>query len=100
MKAAATTSCSARGGRNSEAALQHTLRARITVQASFDEFNLDIRLLYQGETPEFPDRRPSKEQFRDNGVRLLAHFMLSRNADRVRPDAKNGRAQVHFHFDH
>src|SRR5713101_3971569 len=74
----------------------------ITVEASFDEFSLDIRVSYQGEALEFPDRRPSNEQIRDsdNGVRLLAGFMLRRNADRVRSDAKDGRALVHFHFDH
>ncbi len=74
----------------------------ITLEASFDEFNLDIRVSYQGEALEFPDRRPSNEQIRDsdNGVRLLAGFMLRRNADRVRSDAKDGRALVHFHFDH
>jgi NCS2 family nucleobase:cation symporter-2 len=74
----------------------------ITLEASFDEFNLDIRVLYQGEALEFPDRRPSNEQIRDSddGVRLLAGFMLRRNADRVRSDAKDGRAVVHFHFDH
>jgi hypothetical protein len=72
------------------------------IEASFDEFNLDIRVSYQGEALEFPDRRPSIEQIRDSddGVRLLAGFMLRRNADRVRSDAKDGRALVHFHFDH
>jgi xanthine permease XanP len=74
----------------------------IALEASFDEFNLDIRVSYQGEALDFPDRRPSNEQIRDSddGVRLLAGFMLRRNADRVRSDAKDGRALVHFHFDH
>jgi xanthine permease XanP len=74
----------------------------ITLEASFDEFNLDIRVSYQGEALEFPDRRPSIEQIRDsdNGVGLLAGFMLRRNADGVRSDAKDGRALAHFHFDH
>ena len=74
----------------------------IILDASFDEFNLNLRVSYQGEALEFPDRRPSIEQIRDsdNGVGLLAGFMLRRNADRVRSDAKDGRAQVHFHFDH
>ena len=74
----------------------------ITLEASFDEFNLDIRVFYQGEVLEFPDRRPSNEQIRDSddGVRLLAGFMLRRNADSVRSDSRDGRAMVHFHFDH
>jgi hypothetical protein len=52
--------------------------------------------------PKFPHQRPTNEQIRqgDDGARLLAGFMLRRNADRVRSDAKDGRASVLFHFDH
>ena len=51
---------------------------------------------------EFPRQRPTNEQIRqsDDGARLLAGFMLRRNADSVRSDAKDGRASVLFHFDH
>jgi NCS2 family nucleobase:cation symporter-2 len=74
----------------------------LVIEASFDEFNLDIRVYYEGEGLEFPDRRPSIEQIRDSeaGDRLLAGFMLRRNADRIRADSKDGRTIVHFHFDH
>jgi xanthine permease XanP len=74
----------------------------LVIEASFDEFNLDVRVSYQGPALEFPDRRPSIEQIRDSedATRLLAGFMLRRNADRVRSDLKDGRAVVHFHFDH
>jgi xanthine permease XanP len=52
--------------------------------------------------PKFPQQRPTDEQIRqgDDGARLLAGFMLRHNADRVRSDAKDGRASVLFHFDH
>jgi NCS2 family nucleobase:cation symporter-2 len=74
----------------------------LVLEASFDEFNLDVRVSYEGPALEFPDRRPSIEQIRDSedSARLLAGFMLRRNADRVRSDSKDGRAVVHFHFDH
>jgi hypothetical protein len=36
----------------------------------------------------------------DEGSRLLAGFMLRRNADRTRSEWKDGRARVLFHFDH
>lgn len=75
----------------------------MTVTASFDEFNLDVRLAYQGELLEFPDRRPSPDEIRDrpDGARRLAGFMLRRNADRVRSESESGgRSTVHFHFDH
>jgi NCS2 family nucleobase:cation symporter-2 len=77
-------------------------RGPMTVTASFDEFNLDVRLEYEGALLEFPDRRPSDREIReaDDGVRRLAGFMLRRNADRVRSEVANRKSAVHFHFDH
>jgi len=74
----------------------------MVISVTFDEFNLDIRLTYRGEMPEFPEQRPTPEQIRDseNGARLLAGFMLRRNADRVRAEWNEGTANVYFHFDH
>jgi NCS2 family nucleobase:cation symporter-2 len=74
----------------------------LVMEASFDEFNLDVRISYRGAAPEFPDQRPSNEQIRasEEGAKLLAGFMLRRNADRVRAESKDGVARVHFHFDH
>jgi len=74
----------------------------MTVEASFDEFNLDVRLTYQGELLEFPSVRPGEREIRETeeGMRRLAGFMLAHNADRVRSEAANGRVQVLFHFDH
>jgi xanthine permease XanP len=74
----------------------------IVIETSFDEFNLDVRVTYQGEQLTFPDQRPSLAEIRDSeaGARLLAGFMLRRNADRTRSEWKDGSARVLFHFDH
>jgi len=74
----------------------------IVIEASFDEFNLEVRVLYSGEMPEFLDTRPTNEEILENpdGSKLLGGFMLRRNADRVRADRKDGLTRVHFHFDH
>jgi NCS2 family nucleobase:cation symporter-2 len=74
----------------------------ITIEATFDEFNLDVRIIYAGEEMRFPDVRPSFEQIRDSaeGARLLAGFMLRRNADRIRSESNADRSRVVFHFDH
>lgn len=74
----------------------------IVVEASFDEFNLDVRVRYRGDVLTFPSQRPSLAQIRESedGVRLLAGFMLRRNADRTRSEIKDGHARVLFHFDH
>jgi xanthine permease XanP len=78
------------------------VQSDIIVEASFDEFNLDIRVSYDGAVMEFPDKRPSDEDISDSedGVRLLAGYMLRRNADRVHAETKDGKSSVLFHFDH
>jgi NCS2 family nucleobase:cation symporter-2 len=74
----------------------------LKLEASFDEFNLDVRLTYSGDPLEFPHQRPSEREIieAEDGTRRLAGYMLRRNADRVRSEVRNGRVQVLFHFDH
>jgi NCS2 family nucleobase:cation symporter-2 len=74
----------------------------IAIEASFDEFNLDVRVHYQGELLELPDRRPTDQEIRESadGVRRLAGFLVRRNADRARATSLRGRVTIHFHFDH
>lgn len=74
----------------------------ITVEARFDEFNLDVRISYRGEALEFPDERPSGREIIETeaGYRRLAGFMLRQNADRIRTAVKDGANVLEFHFDH
>lgn len=74
----------------------------MTLTASFDEFNLDLEAAYPGMPLVFPNTRPSKEDLREDpdSVRLLAGFMLRRNADRTDVMSRDGKAVVKFHFDH
>ena len=78
------------------------LKGSVRVDASFDEFALDIELSYEGQQLELPETRPSEEDIRETeeGLRKLAGFMLRRNADRVKSAYKGNLATVHFHFDH
>lgn len=70
--------------------------------ASFDEFNLDVRVSYDGPPLELPEKRPTNEEIMasEEGERKLAGFMLRRFADRVSVAHRNGRSTVLFHFDH
>ena len=74
----------------------------LVLEASFDEYNLDVRLAYEGDALKFPDQRPTDEEIieTEDGARRLAGFILRHNADRIRPEVKDGRASVMFHFDH
>jgi NCS2 family nucleobase:cation symporter-2 len=86
-----------------EAATDHcNVRGPIRIDASFDEFNLDLTMTFEGDVLELPEKRPSEAAIRqtDDGIRLLAGFMLRRNADRVHSERIGEKAVVRFHFDH
>jgi NCS2 family nucleobase:cation symporter-2 len=74
----------------------------LDIEATFDEFNVDIRVSYEGALLELPEKRPTNEEIMetDDGHLRLAGFMLRRLADRVSAVHKAGRSTVAFHFDH
>ncbi|MEO6032194.1 MAG: solute carrier family 23 protein, partial [Burkholderiaceae bacterium] len=74
----------------------------LVIEASFDEFNLDLRVSYDGAPLELPEMRPSLEEIvaSDEGERKLAGFLLRRSADRVSARRAGSRATILFHFDH
>jgi xanthine permease XanP len=86
-----------------EAVAEHASpRGPIRLEAAFDEFSLDVRVIYEGELLPLPDSRPSDEEIRtrDDGVQRLAGFMLRRNADQVSSTRRGEACTVHCHFDH
>lgn len=74
----------------------------IEVAASFDEFNLNLRVSYSGPALELPETRPRNEEIKvpDEGQWKLTGFMLSRHADRVQSRYRDGCETILFHFDH
>jgi NCS2 family nucleobase:cation symporter-2 len=72
------------------------------LEASFDEFNLDVRINYHGEALVIPDRRPTEEEVLESegGERLLAGYLIRRSADRVRAFRRPDEAVLEFHFQH
>lgn len=74
----------------------------LAIEATFDEYNLEVHVGYRGDLLELPDVRPSERAVREDedGARRLAGFMLRRNADRTTSSWRDDRAVVHFHFDH
>ena len=66
----------------------------VVITARFDEFNLDVEVSYIGKPLQFPMQRPTIEQIRDDdeGVSLLAGYLLRQNADRIRTEQKHGRS--------
>ncbi len=77
-------------------------RSDITVEVSFDEFNLDMDIQYEGTPMEFPAERPTEgELISDTRTTVkLAGFMIMNYVDRLRTELKGDLCRVRFHFDH
>jgi xanthine permease XanP len=73
----------------------------VTVDAKFDEFNLNVEIAYQSIPQGLPDYRPSEKilEGQDDHARL-AGFLLRRNANRVGFGTKGDVMTLRFHFEH
>jgi NCS2 family nucleobase:cation symporter-2 len=75
----------------------------VTVEVSFDEFNLDMDLWYEGTLMEFSAARPPTPDellSDDTAVARLSAFLISRSADGVTSALHDGRCHVRFHLEH
>jgi NCS2 family nucleobase:cation symporter-2 len=74
----------------------------LRVDATFDEFNLDIRVSYPGAPLALPATRPTNEEIMasEAGQHALAGFLLRRFADRVQCTHVAGHSSILFHFEH
>jgi len=72
------------------------------VEASFDEFNLDVRVKYKGAPLIIPERKPTPREIiaSEEGERLLAGYLLRQSADRINCKAFGNVAEVQLHYDH
>lgn len=74
----------------------------VEVEASFDEFNLDVRVRYIGVLLEIPERKPTPREIvaNESGERLLAGYLLRRSADRIGSVQSGDTAEIILHYDH
>jgi NCS2 family nucleobase:cation symporter-2 len=77
-------------------------KGKIKADVSFDEFNLDIDLRYDGMQMEFPTMCPTEtDLLRDEKATVkLSGFIITHYVDTVKSDLKEGLCRVQFHFDH
>ncbi len=74
----------------------------VKMDVSFDEFNLDVNVAYQGIPFEFPDKKPTKEDLvNDESAALkLSAFMIKRFPDSLKSEHKEDNIKIHLHFNH
>lgn len=72
------------------------------IEASFDEFNLDVRVRYKGMPLIIPERKPTPREIiaSEEGERLLAGYLLRQSADRINCKASGIMTEVQLHYDH
>jgi NCS2 family nucleobase:cation symporter-2 len=72
------------------------------VEASFDEFNLDVSVRYKGVPLVIPERKPTPREIiaSEDGERMLAGYLLRQSADRINCKASGNAAEVQLHYDH
>ncbi|MEI8243588.1 MAG: solute carrier family 23 protein [bacterium] len=82
--------------------LAGTTKGTIEIQARFDEYCLDVLVLYAG--PPFPtsEKLPSPVQHLedDHAIKHLPETLIRHFADRVAVDTHNDRQRVTLHFEH
>jgi xanthine permease XanP len=78
------------------------VKGKAQTEVSFDEFNLDVDIRYDGGLMEFPSRRPTKDALLadEKAFAGLSGFLIRQYADRVKSEVVNGRCRVQLHFDH
>ncbi|WP_283814541.1 uracil-xanthine permease family protein [Bradyrhizobium australiense] len=74
----------------------------VEVEASFDEFNLDIRIRYVGAPLTIPERKPSPKEIveSEHGERLLAGYLLRQSADHINAQGNGASVEMILHYDH
>jgi xanthine permease XanP len=73
----------------------------LKVEASFDEFNLDLAVSYQGSAMDLEPRHLDLEG--DQADPALAHIaghLIRQLTDRIKCDSQGGQARILLHFEH
>ncbi len=78
------------------------VKGKAQADVSFDEFNLDVDIGYNGELMEFPSRRPTEDALLadDKAVASLSGFLIRHYTDRVKAEMSDGQCRIQMHFDH
>jgi xanthine permease XanP len=78
------------------------LGKKIALSVQFDEFNLDVQAIYEGRPFDIPTSMPCIDSMHDAQASslALAAFTMSRYVDKISFSTKDGKTQLHMHFEH
>ena len=74
-------------------------RSVIKLTMIYDELDVEVRLAYHGERLALPQSPPAKEEIKQSeGQRLLAGFLIRRQADKADVTMESGLCMLRLHF--
>ena len=78
------------------------VQGNINIDASFEEFNLNVEIEYEGVLPVLSTTRPTAEEMLndEDAFARLSGYLVMRYADKVDFSNKNGRCNLHLNFEH
>ena len=86
-----------------EAISEHQLTQKtVTMEVSFDAFNLDVNMVYQGTPIDFPAERPDMDKILIDSQAALkfSGFLIKQYADKVTTQMKDDQSHIRLHFIH
>ncbi|MEN6442011.1 MAG: solute carrier family 23 protein [Syntrophobacter sp.] len=77
-------------------------KGKITTVASFDEFNLDLDVRYEGVELQLSETRPQMDDILEDEDALakLSGFLVRQYADRTKTETSDGRCRIQLQFEH
>jgi len=84
------------------ASLVGLMGKKLLVKVQFDEFNLDIFATYEGKPFDMTGGLPRLDSLDGEEVApaRLAAYMMSRYANKITFSSKDGKTEMHMHFEH
>ena len=78
------------------------VQGNISIDASFEEFNLNVDIEYAGVLPVLSATRPTAEEMLndEDAFARLSGYLVKCYADKVDFSTKNGRCSLHLNFEH
>lgn len=74
----------------------------VAIECSFDEYNIAVKIMYDGILMEFPEQRPTEEELcTDNhGFIRLSGFLMSKYANKMSSCMVEEKCLLRFQFEH
>ncbi|MBP2636977.1 MAG: UraA [Firmicutes bacterium] len=82
--------------------LELVSEGKVRLEVSFDEYNVAVKIIYNGFLVELPERRPTEEELLndDNALLRLSGYLMRKYANKITAYIEDENCILQFHFEH